>query len=309
MRRIRQGVILLCLGSMSIRTLDIAARGADEVAAQAPPGYPSPREAFEARRKALARRDWRTSFASSTPAAQELEVANLVGSWVLMESGLVADPFVKLGWLERIVEKAKLRALMKTHGFELTEFWAEYDKGYRAAHGVDLAKWKAEIRKRRHERTERYLKDHPLEREEFEKRLRDSPEVDHVPPRPGEAPDPPPPAPELDDELLLKTIKTVASRVTNKAAFYEEVSEILRSRGQEAPELIYDFGDLQGIAVSGDSARGWIVWNRHHVYEAGVKKVSGSERLLRKFRRLDGRWFNDSETWDYAQFDPKKPKK
>jgi hypothetical protein len=291
---------------MGIPTRDIAARGAGEVAAQAPPGYPSPREAFEARRKALARRDWRTSFASSTPAAQELEVANLVGSWVLMESGLVADPFVKLGVFERIAGKARLRALMKMHGFELTELWAEYDKGYRAAYGVDLAKWKAEIRKRRRERTERYLKDHPLEREEFEKLLRDSPEVDHVPPGPGEAPDPPPPAPEFDDELLLKTIKTVASRVTDKAAFYEEVSEILHVRGQEAPELIYDFGDLQGIAVSGDSARGWIVWNRHHVYEAGVKKVSGSEHLLRKFRRLDGRWFNDSETWDYTRFDPKE---
>ena len=51
MRGIRRSVLLLCLGTMGTPTRDIAARGADEVAAQAPPpGYPSPREAFEARR-------------------------------------------------------------------------------------------------------------------------------------------------------------------------------------------------------------------------------------------------------------------
>ncbi len=62
MRGIRQSVLLLCLGSMGIQTLDIAARGADEVAAQAPRGYSSPQEAFQARRDAIARRDWRSAF-------------------------------------------------------------------------------------------------------------------------------------------------------------------------------------------------------------------------------------------------------
>jgi hypothetical protein len=113
----------------------------------------------------------------------------------------------------------------------------------------------------------------------------------------------------FSDEQLLETFKTMASRVPDKAAFYEEASETLRTMGQEAPEFVYDFGDLQGIAVSGDSARGWVVWNRDHVYENGVKKVSGTVRLLRKFRKLDGRWFNDNETWDYTHFDPEEVKK
>lgn len=112
----------------------------------------------------------------------------------------------------------------------------------------------------------------------------------------------------FSNEQLLDTFKTMASRVPDMAAFYEEASECLRPIGREAPELEYDMGDLQGIAVSGDSARGWVVWNRDHVYENGVKKVSGTVRLLRRFRKLDGRWFNDSETCDYKYFDPQDVK-
>ncbi|HEV3164934.1 MAG TPA: hypothetical protein VGZ22_12970, partial [Isosphaeraceae bacterium] len=192
MREIRRSVLLLCLGSMAIQTLDVAARGADEPAAQAPPGYSSPREAFEARRKALARRDWRTCFASSTPAAQDLEVENLVRCCIFNEVGFEAGPFDgdKLGEAERRAGNAKLRATMKKHGLEISNF----------SFGI------------------------------------------------------------LFDEE--KFITTRATRVADKAAFYEEVSEIIRPRGKEAPELIHDFGDLQGIAVSGDSASGWVVWSR-----------------------------------------------
>ena len=71
MREIRRGVLLVCLGSMAIPTLDDAARGDDEAAAQAPPGYASPREAFEARRKALARRDWRHGLRLADPGRPE----------------------------------------------------------------------------------------------------------------------------------------------------------------------------------------------------------------------------------------------
>jgi hypothetical protein len=215
-------------------TWDYTHRGADEAAAQAPPGYPSPREAFEARRKALARRDWRTSFASSTPAAQALEVQNLVSCWILKEIDLMGGPFdgLGLGMAAKGAGEARFRAFMKQNGVKAPRF-------------------------------------------------------------------------TFDDEQLIETIKTMASRVPDKAAFYEGASETLRTMGLEAPELIYDFGDLQGIAESGDSARGWVVWNRYHVYENGVKKVTGTVRLLRKFRRLDGRWFNDSEAWDYTDFDPK----
>jgi hypothetical protein len=106
--------------------------------------------------------------------------------------------------------------------------------------------------------------------------------------------------------LISPMVAFDIEKLADKAAFYEEANEIQHLGGQEAPDFIYDFVDLQWVEVSGDSARGWIVWNRDHVYENGVKKVSKSVCLLRKFRRVDGRWFNDSETWDYTDFDPKE---
>jgi hypothetical protein len=192
-------------------------------AAQVPPGYASPREAFEARRKALAARDWRTSFASSTPEVQGQEVEHLVGWWFYQGDMLGGSD---LEWPAKMAQKARFTAFMKKNGVSNSIF---------GSGGGD--------------------------------------------------------------------IEGMASRVPDKAAFYEQASEIIETGGIEAPDFIYDFGDLQGVEVSGDAARGWVVWNRDHVYENGVKKVTGSVRLLRKFRRVGGRWFNDSETWDYTELD------
>jgi hypothetical protein len=233
MREIRRSILLLCLGSMSIPTLDIAARGADEPAAQVPPGYSSPREAYEARRKALAERDWRISFASSTTAVQALEVENLVRRWILMEMLQLELPGDDKIHYDRVPQGAgvdKLRATMKKYGLEFSDF---------SPLSLGLL---------------------------------------------------------IDEE---KVLKTAASRVADKAAFYRELSEIIRPRGQETPERIHDFGDLQGIEESGDSASGWVVWKR----EQGRKPA----RLLRKFRRVDGRWLNDSETWDYTLWHAVQP--
>jgi hypothetical protein len=197
--------------------------GAATPAAQGPPGYASPREAFEARRKALAGRDWRTSFASSTPEAQFQEVESLVGWWCFQHEVLGGSD---LEYPASIAQKARFAAFMKKNGVSTSIF---------ASGGGD--------------------------------------------------------------------IETMATRVPDRASFYEEASEIIMTGGMEAPDFIYDFGDLQGVEVSGDAARGWVVWNRDHVYENGVKKVTGTVRVLRKFRKLDGRWFNDSKTWDYTEFD------
>lgn len=191
-------------------------------AAQGPLGYASPREAFEARRKALAERDWRTSFASSTPEVQGQEIEHLVWWWFYLGDRLGGSD---LELLASIAQKARFAAFMKQHGVRTSIF---------ASGGGD--------------------------------------------------------------------IETMASRVPDKAAFYEQASEIIETGGMEAPDFIYDFGDLQGVEVSGDAARGWVVWNRDHVYENGVKKVTRSVRLLRKFRRVGGRWFNDSRVWDYSEF-------
>ena len=39
---------------------------------------------------------------------------------------------------------------------------------------------------------------------------------------------------------------------------------------------------------------------RQRLDRVDPQRAPGSVRLLRKFRRVDGRWFNDSETWDYT---------
>ena len=114
MRGIRISILMIYLEAMGIQTLDEAARGADGPA-QAPPGNRSPREAFESRRKAVAARDWRTSFASSTPAARDLDVENLVRYWLLMESGRIEGPGPEdtYGQPRRSPEAARLNAVMK----------------------------------------------------------------------------------------------------------------------------------------------------------------------------------------------------
>ncbi len=197
-------------------------------APQGPPGYASPREAFEARRKALARRDLCTSFASSTPEAQFQEVESLVIWWLFQHEVLGGS---ELEYPANAAQKTRFTAYMKKNGVNLSIF------------------------------------------------------------APGD-----------------QSFEAIASRVADKASFYEEASEIIRTGGMEAPDFMYDFGDLQEIEASGDAARGWVLWNRHHVYQDGVKKVTGTVRVLRKFRKLDGRWFNDSKTWDYTEFDPANAK-
>ena len=216
-----------------------------------------------------------------------------MGRRLYFDEGMEGGPF-KVD--ERGAGMAKMRVIMKKHGLELPEIWAEYNKRYLATHGVDLAKLGAEIMKRERGRREISRKKYPTEWEELENYLKEHPEANDTiffPPGPDEEPDPP--LPELDDELFAKATETMMSRVTIKAAFYEEASEIIRSTGDEAPNWVSDSEDLRGVAVSGDSARGWVVWN-----------FRGREptRLLQTFRRLDGRWYNDNETWDLTYFEP-----
>ena len=46
-------------------------------------------------------------------------------------------------------------------------------------------------------------------------------------------------------------IEAMASRVPNKAAFYEQASEIIETGGMEAPDFIYDFETFRGSRCPG----------------------------------------------------------
>jgi hypothetical protein len=305
MRPFDRTPLLFCVASLGLQGFAIGASADDEQGTNAPPGYASPLEAFEARRDALAKRDWRKAFASLTPEVQDTEIFYLGLGWLWVEEGMEGGPFDGLGEAERKEGMARLRATMKKYGLDAERLWTEYDKRYLAAHGVDLAKIKVELRRRGRERMERRFKGHPAERAEVEKYIKEHPEVADqflLPPEPGEAPDPS--LPELDDELLENVIPTL---VTDRSAFYEAASEIFTPKVKRKSGYDDDFGNLKGLKVSGDTAKGWIVWSRSRM-ENGTRDVWEPVRVLRKFRRLDGRWYNDYTSDDLTHFDDAEAK-
>lgn len=303
MRAFDRTALLFCVASLGPQGFAIGASADDAPRTYAPPGYASPQEAFDARRDAVARRDWRKVFASLTPEVQDEEVMNLAYFWIYIEDGMEGGPFDKLPEAERRAGMARMRAVMKKHGLELQELWAEHDKLYQAAHGVDRAKIVADLRKRGRERMEEARKKATAEeRKEFDDFLKENPEaVDEFIFLPGEKPNAPVPEPDL--ELFFKIME---ARITDKAAFFEEASEIFepkpkpKTRDKPGDENV--FGDLKGLIVTGDSAQGWIVWNRSQMVN-GTRDVWPPVRLLRKFRKLDGRWYNDDLPGDRTRFD------
>lgn len=300
MRPFDPTAFLFCAASLVSLGAAVDALAGEGPATDAPPGYASPQEAFEARRDAVARRDWRRAFASSTPEVQDAEVSLLGFGWLLVEGGMEGGPFDGPGEEGRKEGRVKLRATMKKYGLDAERLWAEYDKRYLASHGVDLAKIKAELRRRGRERLERRLQEHPDERAEVEEHLKEHPEdadLFLLPPDPGEEPDPS--LPDLDDPLLIAVILAL---VADKAGFYEEASEIFTPRAKDESGYVDVFGNLKGVTVAGDSAKGWIRWSRS-VMRNGTRDVWKPVRVLRKFRRLDGRWYNDSPWEDLTDYD------
>jgi hypothetical protein len=309
MREVGRAILMLCALSGSVRTLAGDDRGVDKQASQVPTGYSSPQEAFQARRTAIARRDWRTSYSSMTPELQDQTVMELGDAWIYLESDL-ETPWDRLGKAAREAALAKFRVIMKKHGLELQKVEVEYKKRYRELHGVDLDKISAERRKRNRELLEARWKEHPEERQEFEKLLKEHPEVLEMDPaelHPGEKPGPN--LPETDRELMEKVISSVIfSQLIDRAGLYEEASEFLTAKVKypEGDDYVlggnHVFGDLQGVTVSGDTARGWVD-RTHYVDVNGVKKASKPERVLRRFRRLNGRWYNDNREDDQTRYD------
>jgi hypothetical protein len=321
MRVIRQSVLLLCLWSMGIQTLDIAARGADEVAAQAPRGYSSPQEAFQSRRAAIARRDWRTAFASMTPATQDQAVVEIAWAWLWLGSGATGHerpwdraypprwpgdrhyvlgvdetPWDGLGEAARDAAIARVRAMTKSHGLEIQKFQAEYEK--RGIVGEDDIV--AERRKREIEQFRAYWKEHPEEREEGEKLIKEHPEYF------GTGITVPQPCERLRHDLLEPDIeleaRVILSQLVDKAGFYEEAMELLKPKVVAPGQEDYVFGDLQGVTVSGDTARGWVVC-RSEIRVNGVREAIKPGRVLCRFRRMNGRWYNDNREGDLTRYD------
>lgn len=321
MRVIRQSVLLLCLWSMGIQTLDIAAWGADEVAAQAPSGYSSPQEAFQSRRAAIARRDWRSAFASMTPATQDQAVVEIAWAWLWLGSGATGHetpwgrsypprwpgdrfyvlgvdetPWDGLGKTARDAAIARVRKITKAHGLELQKFQAENEK--RGLVGEDEIV--AERRKREIEQLRQYLKEHPEEREEGEKFLREHPEAF------GTGITELQPCERLRHDLLEPDIeleaRVILSQLVDKAGFYEEAMELIKPRVVAPGQEDYVFGDLQGVTVSGDTARGWVVC-RSEIRVNGVREAIKPGRVLCRFRRMNGRWYNDNREGDLTRYD------
>ena len=305
MRQVGRAILLLCALSGSGRTLAGDDRGGEREPAQAPLGYSSPQEAFQARRTAIARRDWRTSFSSMTRETQDQWVREFAGAWLLVKSGF-ETPWGGLGEAARNAAIAKFYAIMKRHGLEYQKISDENNKRYREIHGVDLDKILAERRKRYRKLLEARWKEHPEERDEWEKVLKEHPEYLDVDPGelpPGEKPWPD--LPEPDEELVEKV---VYSLLIDRAGLYEEAMEFLTSKVKHPGGGDYllggndVFGDLQGVTVSGDTARGWVVLTRF-LGVSGVKKAMKPERVLRRFRRVNGRWYNDSREDDTTRYD------
>lgn len=323
MSRLSRVAILLCALSGGIRTLADDDPGGNKNAAQALHGYSSPQEAFEARRAAIARRDWRTAFSSMTPEAQDQAVVEIAWAWlwlgftrhsvhetpwcrsyppnwpgdrwdVLESDG--RTPWDKLGKAASEATIAKVRTMTKTHGLELQKFWAEYQKRF----AVDVAKIFAERRKREMEQFKACLKEHPKEREEGERLLKEHPEyfgTGITCPQPGERlrPDLLDPAMELESKVIL-------SQIIDKAGLYEEAMELLKPRVVDPESPDYVFGDLQGVSVSGDTARGWVVCNSE-IHIGGAREAFKPGRVLCRFRRINGRWYNDNREGDLTRYD------
>jgi len=261
MCKVGRAFLLLCALSGSVRTLAGDDRGGAKDAAQAPRGYSSPQEAFQARRAAIARRDWRTSFSSMTPETQEQAVVEIAWAWLWLGASrhsrhetpwsrdyppnwpgdrwevLESDggtPWDKLGKAAREATIAKVRTMTKTHGLELQKFRAEYEKRF-AVDPLDPDKIVTERRKREMDKRRAYWKEHPEEREEGEKFFKEHPEylgtgITESQPcerlRPG----------LLEPDMELEA-RVILSQLIDKAGFYEEAMELLKPKvvvpGQE----------------------------------------------------------------------------
>jgi len=227
-------------------------------------GYGSPREAYEAYRRALDKDDWRTAFHCFTPAARDDQVFRTFDAATFR------------------AEEPKVGAAMKKYGLGVETVMKEYTKQYRDKHGVDLEKLQAEIDRRRQERLKEYLNDHPEART-----VQGDLEAVTVP---AEV-QPKLSMPPFDHELLREI---VLRSVTDNAGFYTDVNRAIRP-AKKNDTLRPTLGPLERVTITGDRATGWItVTNYHLAFEAdGIERKEADPPWPQRmhFRRLGGRWF------------------
>jgi hypothetical protein len=289
---VRSATVMVCL--LSVFLTGVNSRAADQPAAGKPAqrllGYSSPREAFDAKRDAVAKRDWRTAFFSLTPASQDAAVFDLCAGFLLwIEPGGEYGPFDREGEKGRRAGEAKLRAMLKKHGIESSKVWKEYIRQYKVQHGVDLDKLAAQIEK--------------YNREFFEAYRKNNPEGSNPPPGQtvalpyGSDTESEYSFPPIDVELLSKII---LPRISDKASLYEEMTESMTPKVRD--ELAYDYGNLEGVTESGDKAEGWVAMTMYALEgrpgKGFVKVASPPTQLKRCFHKLNGRWYNDTEKGD-----------
>ena len=321
MHNIGRAILLFCALSGSVRTLAGDDRGGDKEAVQAPLGYSSPQEAFQARRTAIARRDWRTAFNSMTPETQDQAVVEIAWAWLWLGSGGTGhetpwdraypprwpgDRYYVLGTLETPWDSlgtaacdatiARVRTMTKSHGLEIQKFQAEYQKRGIVAEDNIVA----ERRTREMDQMRGYLKEHPEQREEGEKLLKEHPEyfgtgITELQPCERLRPDLLEPYIELEARVIL-------SQLIDKAGFYEEAMDLVKPTIVAAGQEDYIFGDLQGVTVSGDTARGWVVCHSE-IPVNGNREAIKPGRVLCRFRRMNGRWYNDNREGDLTRYD------
>jgi hypothetical protein len=321
MHKVGRAILLLCALSGSVRTLADDDRSSNKESDRPPCGYSSPEEAFQARRAAIARRDWRTAFSSMTPEIQDQAVVEIAWAWLWLGSGATGhespwdrgdaprwpgDRYDVLGnlrtpWdgLEKATRDAaiaRVRTMTNSHGLQIQKFQAEYQK--RGIVGEDGIV--AERRKREIEQCRAYWKEHPEEREEGEKLFKEHPEYF------GTGITVPQPCERLRLDLRTPDIeleaRVILSQLIDKAGFYEEAMDLAKPTVVAPGQEDYVFGDLQGVTVSGDTARGWVVCHSE-IHVNGVREAIKPGRVICRFRRMNGRWYNDNREGDLTRYD------
>lgn len=318
MRKFGSGIILLCAISGGVQSFADDKPG-DKVAGQAQGGYASPQEAFQARRDAIAKRDWKTAYSSMTPATQDHAIVEIAWAWLWLGSGerghkmpwgrsyppcwpgdryevhAYNTPWDGLGEATRDANVIRVREMAEAHGLFLPKFKAEVERqGVVGEILIALGRTRREIRQAR-----AYLKEHPEERAEGEKFIRQHPDafgtgITQAQPRERLRPDMLEPDMELEARVIL-------SQIVDKAGFYEEAMDLVKPKVVAPGQEEYVFGDLEGVTVSGDKARGWVLCKSElkNNYNDPIRPG----RILCRFIKINGRWYNDNREGDLERFD------
>jgi hypothetical protein len=215
--------------------------------------------------------------------------------WEVLESD-GRTPWDKLGKAAREATIAKVRTMTKAHGLDIQKFEAEYKHRY----VVGLAKIWMERRKREMDEIKGYLKEHPEERKEGEGLFKEHPEyfgTGITVPQTGERRRPGLLGPDMGPEA-----RVILSQLVDKAGFYEEAMELLKPKVVAPGQEDYVFGDLQGVTVSGDTARGWVVC-LSEIHVDGVREAIKPGPVLCRSRRMNSRWYNDTREGDLTRYD------